>query len=216
MALYLNLYHEIQNQKLKRQRDPLKIAIMGLVLVAVGLVGWYFFRRESVNALTNQANQVLADLKKYDPQAAVALKEHDTYQENIKLSDAIIHKMENRFYWAPLLQQIVQVVPPEVQIIDLDAVLSPDGLKKVTLNVNGMATGDQPRAVAEDFRVALQNKLTAAQYRQPTAIFRSLDDGIESVQYQGKSMPTVNFVIDVTFSSPDVDEVKIAKPTFKK
>jgi Tfp pilus assembly protein PilN len=206
MALYLNLYHEVQNKKLKRQRDPLKIAIMGMLVIAVGLIAWYFYRLESVRGLTFEAGQKLAELKKYDPEAVDAQKQRDTYEQDIKLADAATRKMENRFYWAPLLQQIVQVVPAEVQVTGLDGAISSDGLKKVTLTVNGIATGDQPRAVAEQLRIAIQNKLTAAKYHSPTAIFRTLDDGTDPVQYQGKSLPTVNFVIDVTFTSPDVDE----------
>jgi Tfp pilus assembly protein PilN len=206
MALYLNLYHEIQKQKLKRQRDPLKIAIMGMVVIAVALVAWYFYKVESVRSKQREATDVVDELKANDPKAADAQKQLAAYGDDIKLSDAIIHKMENRFYWAPLLEQILQIVPPEIQITGLDGSISSDGLKKVTLTVTGIATGGQPRAVAEELRIALQSKLSAAQYSQPSAIFRSLEDGTEPVQYQGKSLPTVLFVIDVTFTSPDVDE----------
>jgi hypothetical protein len=213
MALYLNLYHEIQKQKLKRQRDPLKLAVMSLLVVAAGLVAYYFWRTISVKHSQQLAGEVMADLKKYDPLSKDAQTQIDTYQENIKLADAIIHKMENRFYWAPLLGQIITVVPEDVQITGLDGSISSDGLKKVSLTVTGIATGGQPRAVAEELRIALQNKLST-QYTQSSAVFRSLDDGVEPVQYMGKSSPTVLFIIDVTFTSPDIDDAgKNAKPT---
>lgn len=216
MALYLNLYHEIQKQKLKRQRDPLKLALLGLVMVAVGLVGWYFYRMEHVRGIQQQADAIQAELKKYDGQAADAQKQLDAYDQNIKLAGAMIHKVENRFYWAPLLQQIVEVVRPDVQITALNGTVSSDGDKKVTLTVTGIATGGQPRAVAEELRTALQNKLSG-KYLVPTAVFRSLEDGAEPVQYQGKSSPTALFVIDVTFTSPDVDEAakNAAKPAVR-
>ena len=79
--------------------------------------------------------------------------------------------MENRFYWAPLFEQLIQVVPSDVQITGLDGSVSSDGLKKVTLTVTGIATGGEPRAKAEELRIALQNKL-AAQYHQPTRHFQ--------------------------------------------
>jgi len=198
MALYLNLYHEVQKQKLKRQRDPLKLAIMGLLFVAMGLIAWYFYRLEHVSNRRHDAANVEDDLKKYGPLADAAQKEHDAYDQNIKLAAAIMHKMENRFYWAPLLEQIVQIVPPEIQVTGLDGSVSTEGSKKVTLTVTGMATGSEPRAKAEELRIALQSKL-AAQYHQASAIFRSLEDGTEPVQYQGKFLPTVLFVIDVKF-----------------
>ena len=218
MALYLNLYHEVQKQKLKRQRDPLKLAVMGLVVVAAGMVVCmrYFYRMERVRDIAQQqAGDVITELKKSndDAEATAKQKELDAYDENIKLADAMIHKVENRFYWAPLLQQIVEVVPPDVQITALNGSVSSDGAKKVTLTVTGIATGSQPRAVAEELRIALQNKLSG-QYTQPTAVFRSLEDGTEPVQYLGKSSQTALFVIDVTFTSPDVDEAakNAAKP----
>lgn len=211
MALYINLYHEIQKQKLKRQRDPLKIAIMGMLVIAAGLIVYYFWRMESVKNVQQQATQVVSDLKKYDPQATEAQKEYDAYDQDIKLSDAIIHKMENRFYWAPLLEQVIAVVPQDIQITAVDGSVATDGSKKVTLALTGVATGGQPRAVAEELRVALQDKLSTAKYLQANAIFRSLEDGAEPVQYMGKSSPTVLFVIDVTFTSPDIDDAKNAK-----
>ena len=213
MALYLNLYHEVQKQKLKRQRDPLKLAMLGLLVVAVGLVAYYFWRMESVKKSQEAAGAVIADLKKNDPRAADAQKHIDEYDAEIKLADAVIHRMESRFYWAPLLGQIIEIIPPDVQITGLDGSIANDGTRKVTLSVTGIATGGQPRAVAEELRIALQNKL-GAQYSQPAATFRSLDDGAEPVQYLGKTSPTVEFVIDVTFVSPDPDEAaKAAKPT---
>ena len=214
MAIYLNLYHEVQKQKLKRQRDPLKLAIMGLLVIAVGLVAWYFYRMEHVRSLEKEAGELITESHKFDPQANDAQKQVDAYDQDIKLSNAMIHKMENRFYWAPLLEQIVSAIPQDVQITGLDGSISSDGSKKVTLTVNGIATGSQPRAVAEELRVALQSKLSS-QYHQPTAIFRSLEDGAEPVQFQGKSSPTVLFLIDVTFTSPDVDEEGKEKPAVR-
>lgn len=212
MALYLNLYHEIQKQKLKRQRDPLKLAIMGLLMVAVGLVAYYFYRVEHVKNLQRLAADITATAKKDEPLSADAQKQVETYEQEIKLAAAVVHKMENRFYWAPLLGEIMTVVPPDVQVTGLDGSVSTDGSKKVSVSLNGIATGGQPRAVAEELRIAIQNKLSR-QYGQSSAVFRSLDDGAEPVQYMGKSSPTAVFTIDVTFTSPDVDEAeKSAKP----
>jgi hypothetical protein len=212
MAIYLNLYHEIQKQKLKRQRDPLKIAIMGLIVIAVGLVGYYFFKVERVHIIEVEAGGVSDDLRKILPKADQAQKDYDTYDRDIKLAAAMIHKMENRFYWAPLLQEVIDTVPQDVQITGLNGTVSSDGGKKIILTISGMAAGSQPRAVAEELRIALQNKL-ATDYHQPTTVFRSLEDGPEPVVYQGKSSPTVLFVIELTFTRPDIDDAdKIAKP----
>jgi len=40
---------------------------------------------------------------------------------------------------------------------------------------------------------------------QPIAVFRSLEDGAD-MSFQGKNMPTASFVIELTFTAPDIDE----------
>lgn len=216
MALYLNLYHEVQNQKLKRQRDPFKIAIAAALMVAVGFIGYYLWRVEVVKRARSAAAQIQSDWGKLEPKFKEAEAQKQEYEQNIALADILTHRIENRFYWAPLIQQIVEVVPQEVQVTALDGSLSTDGTKKVSLSISGLAADPQPRAVAERLRIAIQNKLSS-QYRQATATFVSLEDGAEPVVVQGHSVPTATFVIGVTFSSPDIAEAdKPLTPIIKR
>jgi Tfp pilus assembly protein PilN len=211
MSLYLNLYHEVQNKKLKRQRDPLKIGIMALAVVAMGFVLYYIWRFEAVRSIRFQAAGVQSDWIKLSPKQKTAQARRDELDQNRKIAEGIVHHVENRFYWGPLLDQFIQVIPPSIQITVLDGELALDGSKKVTLTVSGISTGDQPRAVAEELRIALQNKL-ALQYQQVTSVFGSLDEGIP-IQYQGRSSPSATFVINISFICPDVDATKTdAKP----
>src|SRR5436189_219579 len=41
MALRLNLHHEIDKRKALNRRDPLKLSIIGLSVIAAGLAGYY-------------------------------------------------------------------------------------------------------------------------------------------------------------------------------
>ena len=41
MALRINLYHEILRTKKQAQYDPLKLAMLSIVVIAIGLVSWY-------------------------------------------------------------------------------------------------------------------------------------------------------------------------------
>jgi hypothetical protein len=206
MALYLNLYHEIQKQKLKRQRDPFKIGIMVMLMVAVGFIAYYFWRLESVQKSTRELLRVQSEWKATEPKQKVALARRDELDLNVKLRDAIVHKIENRFYWAPLLNSILRVTPPEVQITGFGGEALNTGPKKITVSVSGISTGAQPRNVAEKLRTTLQNEL-ALHYQQVTTVFGTLDDNAETIQYQGRTLPTSTFVINITCTAPDVDDV---------
>jgi len=205
MALYLNFYHEVQKQKLQRQRDPLKIGIMILLVIAMGFIAYYFWRLEAVQKAKNELVRVSNDWKTAEPKEKAALVRKDELDQMQKLADSLAHKVENRFYWAPLLEHILQVVPSNIQITGLDATVSNAGQKRVTLVVSGISSGIQPRTAAEDLRTTFQTKLSA-NYQQVTAIFRSLEDSTETVQLGGKNLPTSVFTIDVTLMTPDIAE----------
>jgi len=216
MALYINLYHEIQKQKLKRQRDPFKIGIMIILMIAVAFIAFYFWRLESVGRSKSEMLRVQGEWKSTEPNSKTASARRDELDANVKLRDAMVHQIENRFYWAPLIGAVVRVAPPEVQITSFNGSATNTGPKKVTLSITGISSGAQPRTVAEKLRTTLQNELTS-HYQTVTTAFGTLEDSAETVQYQGKTVPTANFVIDVTFVAPDIAESEKAvtrtKPT---
>lgn len=209
MALYLNLYHEIQKQKLKRQRDPFKIGIMVILMIAVGFIVYYFWRLEAVKRSTHELIQVQGEWKTAEPKQKAALARRDELDENVKARDALVHKIENRFYWAPLLADIMHITPPEVQIYNFEGGSINNGAKKITVRLTGIAAGVQPRTVAEKLRTTLQNELSI-HYQNVTSVFGTLEDNTETTQYQGKTLPTANFAIDITCTAPDIDDAEKA------
>jgi len=212
MALYLNLYHEIQKQKLKRQRDPFKIGIMVMLLIAVCFIAYYFWRLEAVQIAKRDLTRVQAEWKTTEPKQKIAVARREELDQSVKVRDTVVHQIENRFYWAPLLEYILHATPPEVQITNLAGAQLNTGSKKVSVTISGISAGAQPRNVAEKLRTTLQNELTL-HYQQVTAVFGSLEDSAETVQYQGRSLPTAGFVINLTFVSPDIEEEKPKAPT---
>ena len=44
MALRINLYHEVLRAKRQQQYDPLKLSMLGLIVVAIGMAGYYFLQ----------------------------------------------------------------------------------------------------------------------------------------------------------------------------
>jgi Tfp pilus assembly protein PilN len=200
MALHLNLFHELQKQERQRSRDPLRLGLYGIVAVIVVCIGYYFFRQQQVSAVTAQADQLRAEWARLEPKQAQAETQQAKLTADLKLRDDLMQYIEGRFYWGPVLQKIVEVVPKEAQITHLTA--SSPGSGDVThpfvIQFAGIATGPQPRNTAERFRNALREKFQTS-FTGVTSTFKALDDSSENVVVNGQPMPTVSFSIELDF-----------------
>jgi hypothetical protein len=204
MALRLNLYHEIEQQKAIKRRDPLKLSMIGLGLIAFGFAAYYLFEFGVEHSLTSEAAQIQGEADRLKPKFEAAKKREDELSLSVKLSDAMIRRIEGRFYWAPLLDTIAQIVPREAQVTTLVGDVSNDKYKRANITLSGVCAGEEPRKVAEDLRRALNDKL-AAKYKHVSAIFRVLDDGKELATLDGKQYPTASFDINLLLQAGDDD-----------
>ncbi len=196
MPLRLNLYHEVQKQAALKRRDPLKLSLFGLGAIAACLAGYYFLQLGKSHGLNSSLDRLKAEHAKLDPEAKTALKREEELTAKIKVNELIERRIEDRFYWAPLLEQLVGVVPREVQLIKVSGEIASDATQKCTLTINGISAGADARRTAEELRIAVAERL-GTKYRNVTATFRSLDDGPEPVTLEGKQLPTAAFVIGV-------------------
>jgi len=205
MALHINLYHEVQRQERQRSRDPLRLGMYGILVVILICVGYYFFRQQQVAAVVAQADQLHSDWEKYEPQADKAKAEQEKLQASLKLRDDLIQRIEGRFYWAPVLQKFMEVVPREAQITHMTCTAGApkDGVRTCSVSLAGIATGAQPRDTAELLRKALHDQF-AKNYSAVTSTFKSLDDSTETVAINGQNYPTVSFSIELDFTSAPV------------
>ncbi len=212
MALHINLYHEIQKQELARRRDPLKLGMLGLLLVVIGFVAFYFYRMESVHLLNVRIATLETEWKKFEPKQKAAKTREDELTQNIKLSDLLTKRIESRFYWAPILDEVLQNVPREVQITKLAGDLAIEKGRPSVLLVSGISSSAAPRKVAEDLRTALDEKL-AENFEKVNSRFNSLDDTEESVTLDGKPCPTATFAIEFQLhnSAPEPTPVPARK-----
>ena len=206
MALHLNLYHEFHKQADQERRDPVKLASLGLVVLLLCLVLWYFYRSSAVRSVEARRNDLRAQWSKLEPQLKAALDNEPKLLTRQKSNQELVERLHHRFYWAPLLAQLQALVPPNVQIISLTGDIdSPiDGQKPpMRLIVKGMAAGALPRAAAEEFRQSLQTGLSQL-YSEVSVVFdsNSLEDGLEVVQINGQALPTAIFKIRVLFKQP--------------
>lgn len=202
MALHLNLYHEIHRQAERERRDPFKIAMLLGVIVVIFMSGWYFRRHGAVSALQRQARALQSTWGAVEPE----LKKSETSKESAlarqKAHRTLVEYLRGRFYWGPVLGQIADVTPANVQLVSVSGELQEkDGKKNLSLYFKGIAAGDQPRTAAEEFRKALQEKF-AAVYGDASALFdaNSLEDAAETVTVNGQTLGTATFRINVKFS----------------
>lgn len=196
MALHLNLYHEVVKAKALQRRDPLKISIYGLSGLLACFAFYYFFQLVRMHSISEQYARVKSEFDHLEPQAKAAKKKEDELNVLASASTQVVKRIEGRFYWAPLLAELSQAVPREVQITRVGGEISGENLRRCALQVDGLAAGSDPRRVAEDLRTAIADKLSS-KYKNVTSTFKTLEDGSETVMLDGKPANTATFAIIV-------------------
>lgn len=213
MALHLNLYHEIQKTKALKRRDPLKISMWILGSIAALFALYYFIQLLNYHGVAEELDKVKTQNDKIAPLAKAAKRREDVLTIRKKASDALGDRIENRFYWAPILEQFIKTVPRNVQITRLNGDVPPDGLRRCTIVLDGIAAGTDARKVAEDLRTAIAEAFSP-KYKGVTSTFKTLEDGVEPVVFDGKPVPTATFTIAVQI--PLIDEKSLATPPPRK
>jgi len=140
-------------------------------------------------------NSIQAEWAKIEPKVTAAQKRSDELNGIINTMNALDGCIENRFYWATLLEKVAHCVTPNVQITSLEGVAEDDkGL--VTVTLDGVAGGREPRGVAEDFRQMLLEQVGK---EQPTVKveFKTLEDLDTTVALGGNNVTTAHFVLTV-------------------
>jgi len=202
MALRLNLYHEVLRAKALKRRDPLKISIWGISVVLSGFALWYFFELVRMHTINDEYIKVKGEFSRVEPQAKAARKKEEELNQQAATSLKVVKRIEGRFYWAPLLAELTQVVPREVQISRLGGELSGDSVRRCSLSVDGLSAGADPRRVAEDLRTAIAERLSP-HYKNVTSTFKTLEDGTEMITLDGKQVGTATFSIIVQFTASE-------------
>ncbi len=212
MGLHLNLYHEVNKAKAIKRRDPLKLSLYGLAAVIAGFAGYYVLELVQYHHISSQLMTVKGEFTKLEPLAKAAKKREIEINAEMKSGDLLVKKVEDRFYWAPLLEQIMQVVPREVQLTRMAGDISGDRLRRCSISLDGLSAGADARKVAEDLRTALADKF-ATTHQKVSSKFRSLEDGAEQVMLDGRQVPTAMFAISLELYA---GAEPVADPTARK
>jgi len=205
MPLRINLYHEVIRARHEEQYDPLRLSMIGLIVIVIGLAGYYVFALAGKSSLENALLQKQHEYDELQPKVAKATEEEKQLLGELGIAEQVNRRIEERFYWGPILEQIIAVVPPNVQITRCNADILSEGNRRCQITLEGLAAGEEPRRVAEELRVALLERIGGT-YKNVTAIFRNLEDGTQKVALDGGSLATAHFNIGLNFAAKATPE----------
>lgn len=206
MALHLNLLHEEILEQRQRQRDPLKIGIMILCFLGVLMVVYYMWQGYQVLGVRGRLNQTLADWAKVEPKVTSAQKRSAELNSIISTTKVLDGMIDDRFFWGPFLEKLSRCVALNAQLTSIDGIVLEDG-KGVSVTIEGLAAGREPRAAAEELRQLLLEQLGKT-YSDVKVEFKALEDLDTIVKIGGGNMAMARFGLGVTFNPPGT-----AKPT---
>ena len=213
MALHLNLLHEEILEQRQRQRDPLKIGVMVLIGMGALLFLFYFWNAYRTLAIKKQLSAVDAEWAKIEPQVTAAQKRADELNDTIKTTAALDNYIEHRFFWAPFLERVARCVAPNTQLTSLEGTVLEDN-KGVSVVIEGVAAGREPRSAAEDLRQMLGEQLAqGGRYTDVKVEFKALEDLDTMVKVGGANMMMAHYILGLTFKPAPSSVTAPASPT---
>ena len=211
MALHLNLLHEEITEHRQRQRDPLKLGMIALGAIAALLALFYMWKGYETLGTKSRLAAVEADWAKVEPKVTAAQSRSKELIEIIQTTTVLDSMIEGRFFWAPLLQKLSLCVAPNAQVTSIDGNVTEDG-KLVSVSIEGIAAGREPRAAAEELRQLLLEQLGRS-YTEVKVEFRTLEDLDTIVNVAGANMAMARFVLSVNFNSLNAEDAKASAIT---
>jgi hypothetical protein len=211
MALHLNLLHEEILQQRQRQRDPLKIGIMVLVGFGVLLFLYYMWNAYRTLEIKGRLSIVEHEWAKVEPQVTTAQQRSAELNNIIKTTHVLDEYVDGRFYWAPFLQKVTRCVAPNTQLTSVEGAVLED-TKGITVSIDGVAAGREPRAAAEDLRQMLTEQL-AHSYSDVKVEFKALEDLDTMVNVGGTNMAMAHYILTVSFNPAAPTKPLAASPS---
>lgn len=196
MALHLNLLHEEIAEERQRQRDPLKIGMMVLGALGALMLAFYMWKAYQTLEIRNRLAQVQHEWSKVEPKVTAAQKRSAELNSIISTTKVLDGIIDNRFFWAPFLEKLSRCVALNAQLLTIDGTVTDDS--KVTVAIEGLAAGREPRAAAEELRQLLLEQLGQS-YSEVKVEFKSLEDLDTIVNIGGSNLNMARFGLTVGF-----------------
>jgi hypothetical protein len=215
MALHLNLLHEEIREQRQRQRDPLKIGMMVLGGLGALMLVYYLWNAYKVLEIRNRLSQVQHEWAKVEPKVTAAQKRSAELNNIISTTKVLDGMIDSRFFWGPLLEKLSRCVALNAQLTSIDGSFLDDG--KVSIVIEGLAAGREPRAAAEELRQLLLEQLGQS-YSDVKVEFKALEDLDTIVNIGGSNMAMARFGINASFAtvaskpSPTPGRTRVREP----
>ncbi|MEY2505556.1 MAG: hypothetical protein QOG27_1836 [Verrucomicrobiota bacterium] len=198
MALHLNLLHEEILEQRQRQRDPLKIGMMVLGAIGALMLLYYMWNAYKTLEIRNRLGQVQRDWSKVEPKVTAAQKRSQELNSIISTTKVLDGIIDGRFFWAPFLEKISRCVALNAQVTSIDGTVLEDN--KISVTIEGLAAGREPRAAAEELRQLLLEQLGQG-YNETKVEFKTLEDLDTIVNIGGSNLSMAHFGLSVTFTT---------------
>lgn len=198
MALHLNLLHEEIREQRQRQRDPLKIGMMVLGALGALMLAYYMLKAYKTLEIRNRLSQVQHEWSKVEPKVTAAQKRSAELNSIISTTKVLDGIIDGRFFWAPFLEKLSRCVALNAQLTSMDGGTLEDN--KVSVSIEGLASGREPRAAAEELRQLLLEQLGQS-YSNVKVEFKSLEDLDTIVNIGGSNLNMARFGLNVTFTT---------------
>ena len=198
MALHLNLLHEEILQQRQRQRDPLKIGMMVLGGLGALMLLYYLWNAYKVLEIKNRLSQAQHDWAKVEPKVTAAQKRSAELNGIISTTKVLDTMIDRRFFWAPFLEKLSRCVALNAQLTNIDGTVLDDG--RVSVAIEGLAAGREPRAAAEELRQLLLEQLSQG-YFEVKVEFKALEDLDTIVNIGGTNQAMARFSLNATFAT---------------
>ena len=198
MALHLNLLHEEIYEQRQRQRDPLKIGLMVLGALGALMLVYYLWNAYKVLEIRNRLSQAQHDWAKVEPKVTAAHKRSTELNGIISTTKVLDGMIDGRFFWAPFLEKLSRCVALNAQLTSIDGTVQDDG--KISVVIEGLAAGREPRAAAEELRQLLLEQLSQS-YQDVKVEFKVLEDLDTIVNIGGSNQAMARFGLNATFAT---------------
>src|SRR5436190_19547218 len=187
-----------------------------LVLAGIGALMflWYMGKAYQTLSIRNQLNTIKQDWSKIEPKVTAAQKRSAELKGIIGTTRVLDEMINRRFYWAPFLEKLSHSVALNAQITSIDGTVLDDD-KNVSVMIEGLAAGREPRAAAEELRQLLLEQLGQS-YHDVKIEFKTLEDLDTLAKIGGANMAMARFALSVTFNPSNPATVAPPAPARSK
>ncbi len=199
MLLDINLLHEEQTAMLERKRDPLKLGMLAVLLVATLLVIFYFSVSDKANRAKRELDAANSELTKLKPLVEEASIKEQELKKQLDAMELLRRGTQERLFVAPILELVLKSARADIQITSLT--IKTNELAEPTLTIDGITVGfrSEPRTVSDEFRLKLEANMRTL-YPKAEVKLENVSTGAP-VTLEKRQYPTAPFTIVGTLGS---------------